>query len=135
MRCDVCCVLCVVCCVWCVVCGVWCVVCCCCFGKTSTEMSVYAHNHITTMHQSLRLIYMSSHLCDELLPRQPPPPTKRRSHRQSTPTVELQSCMHCPLPGASRHATTGMSNPAKNCTRTGGISAVCCTVCTVDASL
>ena len=105
--------------------------------RCKRRWSVYVHKHITTMHQSLRLFHMGQCLCDELLPpaksRQPPP--------TAVPTVRAlqlwnsRAACTAPLPGASRCATTGMSNPTKNCTRTCGITAVCCTVCTVDASL
>ena len=78
---------------------------------------------------------------DELLPlaesRQTPPAATpcRRSHRQITATVGLQELPALTVPGANRCTTTGMSNSTKNCTRTCGISAVFCTVCTVSASL
>ena len=108
-----------------------CCCCCCCFGKVSTKTECVRpqthHNDAqvteTYLHELITCV-MSSY-----------PRLKADSRRQSAATVELQSCMHCPLPGASRCTTTGMPKPTKNCTRTCGISAVCCTVCTVDESL
>ena len=88
----------------------WVVGCCCCFCKGLTKVQRVCP-HYPTHAKTVSETNSGHHLCVELLPpaeadkRRLPPPTQRRSHHQSNATVELQSCMHCPLPDVSLDST------------------------------
>ena len=109
----------------------------CCFGKTVSDKCVCVHDimtvHATTvtetdLHELITCV-MSSY----------PPAESRQTPPAAVPTAKAllwnsrAACTaHSPAPVVAQRRAT--SNPTKNYTRTCGISAVCCTVCTVDAS-